>query len=541
MKEIVVMANSNYLYRYLSSVWDNLPNRDRDRFGELWKGYEQVWGDVLQRFLELDQSLNISDIPVFLTERWNRYSFDSSNQQILPAVFTSFQDISKGLDLTERYELKISINGNSPITVDCRGRDPENTSINEVIFAINQAFGFDFAKGVFENTTIELTTKTKGPSARIIVLQTDQASRNAAELIFGLRDFELPFATPEYPYVYALPDKKVFSIPALQDSIRNENLSYYIIEGPDFVIDRERGWIRIKEQPPETLWAKVSKINEETAFYNFGFLIDYVDRSISREDYLLNTQGLWFAFWQGPRPELIRRSLYLLFGLPVALRNGVVISRDESVAQILHDDNVIRTYVLPSQLFWLIDVGQYVERFEPLVSGIDVFDKSNLPGFVQTEIGREAIQQFALPEATRGFGSDTDESKALQMLEEHTFLPQINVNAFIRPDINVGSIFNFLQNIKPLQKAFYFQVIVAIFQEEIALRDTYGFLLNTDVTPNLDSNQTTTVGAAAREQYESEDIPPLDLDSDVIQFGERGGLSFSDFTGPLPQFDVAFD
>ena len=445
------------------------------------------------------------------------------------------------MNLTERYEIKISVNGDAAITVDCRGAIPENTTINEVVFAINKAFGFRLARGVFDNTVIELRTQKTGPDASIEILPTENSLKNASELLFGLQDFEIPYKVPKFPYTYNLPDKKIAKIPSLQDSVRSENLKYYIIEGPDFEINRTNSTIGFKEKPREIMWAKVTRVNEEMTFYNFGWLIDYVDKTVSQEDYQLNTQGLWFAFWQGPKPEFIRRSLYLLFGLPVSIRDGVVITKKENVISILHDDNIIRAYVLPGQLEWLVELGDYTERFQPLVSGIDIFDKTNLPGFVQTEIGRQAIQQFALPEATRGSNPNTDESKAIVALEEHTFLPQINVNAFVRPNINVGSIFNFLENIKPLQKDFYFQVIVAIFKEEITLQDLSGFTINFDVTPNLDLNQTTVTLDNIRQQYEIQDLEEYDLDSDALFFGERGSLTFEDFTGPLPQFNVSFD
>lgn len=535
------MANSNYIYRFINSVWDFMPQKERNRFGELWKGYEQIWADNLQTFYELDQAININSIPVFLTSRWNKYEFNENNQLIQPATFFAYQDISLGLNLSEKYELKIAIDDEDPITVDCRGKDPENTNINEVIFAINQAFGFAFASGIFENTIIQLQTKTEGPDSKIVILESNIIERNAAEIIFGILDFQLPVTTPRLPFIYTLPSTKILSIPSLQNTIRTEILEYYYIEGPDYKIDRDNSTIGFRQEPKEILWAKVTKENEENPFYNFGWLIDYVDQTITKENYLLNLQGLWFAFWQGPKPELIRRALYLLFGLPISLRNGVVISQTENNTEILHDDNVLRTYVLPSQLTWIVNTGEYVERFQPLVSGIDVFDKVNLPGFVQTEIGRDALQQFALPEASRGSNPDTDESKALWALEEHTFLPQINVNAFVRPDVNVGAIFTFLRNIKPLHKDFYFQVIVAIFQENLGIDDIAGFTLNIDITPNLDINQANTTEVSIREEYEELPFPQLDLDSDRVGIFERGGLSFSDASGSLPQYDVAFD
>jgi hypothetical protein len=191
-------------------------------------------------------------------------------------------------------------------------------------------------------------------------------------------------------------------------------------------------------------------------------------------------------------------------------------------------------------LKWVVKVGDYVERFELLTDGIDVYDKVNRPGFVQTEIGRDGIDGFAIPGATRGTSETTDESIALQMLEEHTFLPQINVNAFVRPNIELKTVLNFLINIKPLHKAFYFQVIIAVFNEAIDLQEKVGFDYNVDVTPNLEINQANWSLDTVREDYEENQNKKLDLDSDALGFFDRGSLSFSNISGPLSQYDVVF-
>lgn len=535
------MAKSDHIYRFLSSSWDYLPKKERDRFAEVWTGYEQIFADVYQRFVELDQTLNINTIPVYLTSRWNKYSFSSSNELSLPAVFTAYQDISLGLNLSEVYLIALSINNGPVVEIDCRGRNPASTKISEIIFKINQTVGFIFASGVFENTIIRLTTGLKGPTARISIFMPSDALKNASELIFGLASSELPLVTPRLPYRYSLPDPLIRKVPSLQDSIRNEVLEYYIISGPDFEVNWREGRFEFKEKPPEVLWAKVTHINEEMPYYNFGYLIDYRDDTLEPQDYLQNLQGLWFAFWQGPRPEFIRRALCLLFSLPVAVDDGVVLNEKSGVMEILHIDGQIRSYYLPSQLQWEVSVGAYVEKFEPLVNGIDIYDKTNLPGFVQTEIGRDALSPFALPGATKGTAADTDESKAVLALEEHTFLPQINVNAFVRPDVNIGTIFKFLSAIRPLHKQFYFQVIVAIFGEGLDIQDKVGLSINLDVTPNLDINQANWADVATRWAYESQNYTSLDLDSDTLYFAERGSLEFSNIFGSMPQYDVVFD
>jgi hypothetical protein len=537
------MAGSDYMWRFLGTVWDGLPPQERNRFSELWRGQEQVFADVLQRFFELDQTLNINNTPVYMTSRWNKYIFNAENEVIEPATFRSFKDLSLGVNLTDFYLIKIAIDDQAPVVVDCRGLIPEATQISEIVFKINQAVGFPLCDTIFEGTILRFTTQSTGPSAKIQILDPEDI-RDATEIVLGLTPIELPYTTPRLPYKYSLDDPKVSKIPALQNSIRNENLNYYIIEDADFEIDTTRAVISFIEEPPTVLWAKVTYLQEEVPYYNFGYLIDYRDPSITPEDYLQNLQGLWFAFWQGPRPDYIKRALYLLFSLPVAIENGVVlriVGDDNDIMEILHSDGQARAYALPSQLQWQVGVGDFVERFQPLVDGIDVFDKTNLPGFIRTELGRDALEIFALPEATRGTGSDTDETKALSALEEHTFLPQINVNAFVRPNINIGSILTFIRNIKPLHKAFYFQIIVAVFNETLRFQERFGLDYDFEVTPNLEINQANSSPPSVREDYEDNDIPALDLDSEDIYFFERGSLIFEDITGPLPQYDVVFD
>jgi hypothetical protein len=534
------MAGANYLYRFISSVWDGLPKKEKDRYAELWKGYEQVFADSFQRFLELDQTTNLNSMPVYMSTRWNRYTYDNNNSLTVSATFRSYQDLSRNADLNERFLIKIAVDKGEAKEIDCRGVDPQNTTIHEIMQKINQAFGFTFAKGIFEDTLIYLETQTKGPLASIEILPASVEDFDASEIVLGLAREELPVLTPRLPHKYYLSDPKIRKIPSFQNTIRLENLTYYIYEGPDFEINWREGYISFLEKPPEVLWAKVTYLDEEMPFYNYGYLIDYRDPDLSPEEYLQNLRGLWFAFWQGPRPEFIKRALALLFSLPTAIANGVVLTDRGTLLDILHDDGQIVTYGLPSQLKWVVKVGDYVERFELLTDGIDVYDKVNRPGFVQTEIGRDGIDGFAIPGATRGTSETTDESIALQMLEEHTFLPQINVNAFVRPNIELKTVLNFLINIKPLHKAFYFQVIIAVFNEAIDLQEKVGFDYNVDVTPNLEINQANWSLDTVREDYEENQNKKLDLDSDALGFFDRGSLSFSNISGPLSQYDVVF-
>jgi hypothetical protein len=158
-----------------------------------------------------------------------------------------------------------------------------------------------------------------------------------------------------------------------------------------------------------------------------------------------------------------------------------------------------------------------VETFDPLVTGIYVWDKINKPGFITEEIGRDGIQRFLLDEATRGYG-DTDETKALRMLEEYTFLPQIVVDAFIYPDINLHNVRLFLDAFRPLNKTYLFQVIVGAFRDLLGLTDRLCLHVDIDVTSTLDQNETTFLEQASLDCYESQELFPVDLVNQLLLF-----------------------
>lgn len=242
------MAGADYIWKHLGTVWDHLPEKERSRFSELWKGQEQVFADILQTVFELDRTTSVNQSPVYLSSRWNKYDFNANNEIVESAVLNSFQDLSLGVDLSEFFLIKISVDGGEPKVIDCRGPIPEKTTIFQIIFKINQAFGFALASSILEDTIIQLKTKTKGPAAKIEVFPTNTAS-DGTELILGLTSIELPFKVPKYPFKFRLADKRVKKIPSLQDSIRNEVLRYYIISGPDFAIDGTKGTISFIERP----------------------------------------------------------------------------------------------------------------------------------------------------------------------------------------------------------------------------------------------------------------------------------------------------
>lgn len=507
---------SNQYFEFLGTIWKQLSPKDRSRLGETWRGFEQVFGSAYQRFAEANINVAVKDMLPFSTERWLPYEFNDKNIVFQAAVLTSSQDLSLGVNLSTRFLLRISVDGGLPKEVDVRGSTPNLTLAEEIVVRINLAFGFDLAKTVFNGTVVQFVSKTIGPSSSIEILPTSDQSKNASEFVLGILDSETPASFPQFPFVYALPYPKIASIPKLRNSIRDENLDTELVEGIDYIVENQTT-ISFMSPPEETFWAKRTLFDEEVPFNNYGFLMDiYLPNS---QRYVEVLQGLWFAFWTGPKPSNVKISLYLLFGLPTAKQNGVVTDVTASEITVEYSDSS-EVFPIPSGLTSLVSVGESVVKFQPLVSGIEVFDKINRPGFVEEEIGRAGIQQFLTENATLGFG-DTDETKALRTLEEYTYLPQISVDAFISPDINLGNVKIFLDAIKPLNKTFLFQVIIGDFREPVGLTDRIEEHVEIDLTPTMESNETTYQSQIILDDYELNDNDGLNLDPDSVLFQER--------------------
>lgn len=525
--------SSRQYFNFIGSAFGLLPEADKERMGELWHGYEQIFASVYQKYVEVDLNIAIQDMVLYSTERWLPYVFNNTNRILRAASFTGNQDLSLGVNLTSRFLLRFRVDGGSPSEVDCRGVIPGSTSIDEIISKINAVAGFPFASGAFENSILKFKSSTIGPGSTIEFLPASQPALDAVEFLVGLLPTDLPFLTPEFRHSFVLPYQQVASIPLLQDRIRDESVTLFLEERVDYQINRDEGVISFREAPLERYWAKRTQINEESPWNNFGFLMDIYEKN-SRA-YLRIVQGLWYAFWTGPRPENLRRALYLLFGLPVALEDATVTAVSSIEIVTTTDDGINRPFPVPTGLTPIVVVGQRVDRFQPLVDGILVFDKINSPGFIKDEVGRAGIQRFLLDEASRGPG-DTDETRALRMLEEHTFLPQISVDAFISPDINLGNVRSFLEAIKPLHKTFLFQVIVGTFEDELPIQDKYTASIEIDVTPNLDSNQTTALPPSELLDYETLDNEAMDLDSDGVLLLEAVAIEVYDSGGLIESF-----
>jgi hypothetical protein len=100
-----------------------------------------------------------------------------------PARAVSGRDLGRGIDLSERSLLQLSMDGAAALTVDCAGENPANTTLSEISAAINAVFATTVAR--HDGRFLTLTSPTAGPAGSI-VFETGMAG-DATPDIFGIR------------------------------------------------------------------------------------------------------------------------------------------------------------------------------------------------------------------------------------------------------------------------------------------------------------------------------------------------------------------
>ena len=99
-----------------------------------------------------------------------------------PARVVGRRDLSQGVDLSERANIQLRVDGGASIKIDCSGEDAENTQLPELVAIINEALSSQIAS--HDGQHIILTSTTTGSGSEIL-FQTP-TDGDATELIFGI-------------------------------------------------------------------------------------------------------------------------------------------------------------------------------------------------------------------------------------------------------------------------------------------------------------------------------------------------------------------
>jgi len=643
--------SSAFLFRFLDDVWDLLPTEDRELFQSYWKGQVRIGADLEQKTLEAAQSTEVSEVPVFLTERWNRFVMDEdSTDQFeqtdeLLLVMTAAQTISRE---TAFYDTLSVSNASRQIPheetirfFDDSVRElrypllvPGTISIRLVgVGGIEYTPGRDYVVNEFEGTvqaldsgrippteiltvyyqheeytegldytvdhsknTIARTASSAIPSGSTVYatytyngtatlpLQSESGAvdvavltdytKNFSTLLPGrtltiseganegtytinsiLNDNQIQIAelfpqTQDNNVVYSIDafphgvkvSSQIESIPLLQNLV--DSPDWALVEGVDYVVSggilSMRAAFPLSKIGPEDTrqrqaWAEITKVNKQTPYRNFGVLIDFFREN--SEAYKLALQGLWFTFWTGSTPGNLGRGLHILLGLPFARRAGTVTRVDTDLAEIdiTEDSGRIITYTIPSGLDPVVARGDAVPRFESLTTGVQIIDRNNEPGFVASRLGRAGIEKFLTSQASKGDG-DTDETKALTLLENHLFLPQVLTEA-ITQRVNVAELVTFLDNMKPQWTEYVFSFAAEIEETLYLSADPHDGTRWVNLSPGevmdaqQDLNLTTTISNNEfNKSFILEEFIVDSISGEVLAAGSQATGNFRDLT-----------
>jgi len=98
--------------------------------------------------------------------------------------FNSIADLSNGIDLSVNNRIKIGFDGAAQVDITITGANPAQTTLNEVITAINQALGGTLADVTADGSRVALTSPQIGAASQIAFAVPDNA--DATQAIFGI-------------------------------------------------------------------------------------------------------------------------------------------------------------------------------------------------------------------------------------------------------------------------------------------------------------------------------------------------------------------
>lgn len=205
-------------------------------------------------------------------------------------------------------------------------------------------------------------------------------------------------------------DDLVADIPLLQQYIVPDSNETALRRNLDFFIESVRGHNAIRfsvgsgselgdvwegERPPDRLWAEYTYIdNKPIIEANFGLAVEFTADQLedlpTTVDYLSAVRGLFYAFYNGPTISNLRIGSQILLGLPFAEEAGTIeeIRTDFSsltgrlLVRDVANEQIVRSYAFPKDLSLETNpatglaytIGDTVEQFAPLVSGVTVID-----------------------------------------------------------------------------------------------------------------------------------------------------------------------
>lgn len=105
-----------------------------------------------------------------------------------PAEVIGSKDLSQGIDLSLKSSVRVRLDGQPAIIVNCAGANPSNTRLDEIVTALSVRLGANSA--FHDGRFVHLLAPTSGPSSSI-AFELLPANEDATEIIFGIRPREV--------------------------------------------------------------------------------------------------------------------------------------------------------------------------------------------------------------------------------------------------------------------------------------------------------------------------------------------------------------
>ena len=230
---------------------------------------------------------------------------------------------------------------------------------------------------------------------------------------------------------------RIRDIPYLQQQINNPPEDEVLHQNVDYFLEtfRGRSCIRFADvwkspvldgqgnttwqddpTPPARLWGEFNYIeNLSVIESNFGDVagltvadLDQVSEQMPGNiDYLSAVQGLWYVYFNAASPRNLRVGAQILLGLPFAEADGVITeiipNLNVSATRVLVTDKggngIVRSYDFPDGLILETNpttsmpyvVGDAIQQFAPLSTGVDVVDYIKDPRWIEPYIGQGSL------------------------------------------------------------------------------------------------------------------------------------------------------
>jgi hypothetical protein len=97
-------------------------------------------------------------------------------------TFVGTVDLSAGVDLSAASQIKIGVDAQSPVEINCAGADPAHTSLNEIVMAIN--VGLQAVVARHDGARVILSSSSSGSGSRVEFAVPAQP--DATKMIFGI-------------------------------------------------------------------------------------------------------------------------------------------------------------------------------------------------------------------------------------------------------------------------------------------------------------------------------------------------------------------